>query len=93
VVMGWIPYSGARCQGHVSSYYYVPSLPMLKTDATRNPQRGHIYPYRGAPGHEETRAPFLGSRVRRASDGIPSACAQSLDGGVITWFITAINSF
>jgi hypothetical protein len=60
----------------VDSYYYVPSWPVLNTDATQNPQMSNIYLYRGAPEHAEGRAPFLGSRVRRASDGIPSARAQ-----------------
>jgi hypothetical protein len=30
-----------------------PIVMVLKTDATRNPQRGDIYPYRGVPGHAE----------------------------------------
>jgi hypothetical protein len=34
VMMGWIPYSSARCQGHVGSNCYVPSWLVLKTDAT-----------------------------------------------------------
>jgi hypothetical protein len=50
---------------------------VLKTDATQNPQRGDIYPYRGALGHAEVWAPFPGSRVRWGSDGIPSSHAQS----------------
>jgi hypothetical protein len=33
VVMGWIPYSSAWCQGHMGSYCYVPSWPVLKIDA------------------------------------------------------------
>jgi fructose-specific phosphotransferase system IIC component len=77
----------------VGSYCYVSSWPVLKTDATQNQQRGDIYPYQGAPGHAEARVPFLGSQVRRASDGIPFAHAKSDVGGVITWFITAISSF
>jgi hypothetical protein len=66
---------------------------MLKTDATRNPQRGDIYPYRGAPEHVGAQASFPGSRVRRSSDRIPSAHTQSQRGGVTTWFITAISTF
>jgi hypothetical protein len=76
-VMGWIPYSSSQCQVCMGSYCYDPSWPVLKTCATRNPQRGDIYPYREAPGHAKGQAPFLGSWVRRASDGIPFACAQS----------------
>jgi hypothetical protein len=34
-VTGWIPYSSAQCQGHVGSYCYVPSWPVLNIDATR----------------------------------------------------------
>jgi hypothetical protein len=93
MVMGWIPYLSARCQGRVGSYCYVPSGLVLKTDAIQNPKRGNIYPYRGALRHAEARAPFLSSWVRWASDGILSARAQSYGGGETTWFITAISSF
>jgi hypothetical protein len=77
VVMGWIPYLSSHCYGHGGSYNYVPSWPVLKTDATQNPQRGNIYLYQGDPGHKKGWAPFPGSRVRRASDGTMSAHAQS----------------
>jgi hypothetical protein len=60
-VMGWILYSSARCQGRVGSYWYVSSWVVLKIDATQNLQRGDIYPYRGALGHAEARAPILGN--------------------------------
>jgi hypothetical protein len=75
-MMGWIPYSSAQCQGRMGSYCYIPSWLVLKTDATRNPQLGDIYPYRGAPGHAEAQAPFLGSQVWWASDRTPSAHTQ-----------------
>jgi hypothetical protein len=61
----------------MGSYCDIPSWPVLKTDAIQNLQRGDIYLYRGAPGHAKARAPFPGSQVRRASDEISSACAQS----------------
>jgi hypothetical protein len=64
VVTGWIPYSSARCQGHMGSYCYIPSWPVFKTNVTQNPQRGNIYLYQGAPGHAEAQAPFLSSQVR-----------------------------
>jgi hypothetical protein len=64
---------------------------MLKTDATQNPQRGDIYPYQVAHGHAEAQAPFPGSHVRQANDGILSTHAQLLGGGVMMWFITAIS--
>jgi hypothetical protein len=38
-VLGWIPYSSAWCQGHVGSYRYIPSWPVLKTDATQGLHR------------------------------------------------------
>jgi hypothetical protein len=75
-VMGWIPYMSGQCQWHVGSYCYIPSGLLLKTDTTQNPLRGNIYPYRGALRHAKARVPFLGSWVRRASGGIPSAHAQ-----------------
>jgi hypothetical protein len=75
-VMEWIPYLSGRYQGHMGSYCYVLSWLVLKTDATRNPQRGNIYPYRAAPEHVEAQIPFLGSQVRCATDRITSGHAQ-----------------
>jgi hypothetical protein len=76
-VTGWIPYLSAQCQGHVGFYRYIPLWPVLKTDATRHPPRGDIYPYWANLGHVEARAPFPDSWVKQASEGIPSAHAQS----------------
>jgi hypothetical protein len=63
VETGWIPYSSAQCQGRVGSYCYVPSWPVLKTDATQNPQRGDLICIREPLGMRRPELPFWVARL------------------------------
>jgi hypothetical protein len=47
---------------HVGSYYYVPSWPVLKTDATQGPKQVTLIRNGEPPGMQSLRSPFQVAR-------------------------------